>query len=111
MTALSLRCQISRRSPKPWISNKGRRAPIALARAGSRLFWKTLDRDERAVRAGAAELAPVYALLAASVGLAVLAGPMHRYTRAAAEQLLAPQVYVERVLGTVPVTRGGGIGR
>jgi multicomponent K+:H+ antiporter subunit D len=83
-------------------------AVVALSRAGSQLFWNTIDGPEGEPRAGARALGPVWALLGACVVLTVLAGPMHRYTRAAAEQLLAPQAYIERVLGTVPVTTGGG---
>jgi multicomponent K+:H+ antiporter subunit D len=80
---------------------------VALSRAGSRLFWNTTDGHDGEARAGAGALGPVWALLGACVVLTVLAGPMHRYTRAAAEQLLAPQAYIERVLGAAPVTRGG----
>jgi multicomponent K+:H+ antiporter subunit D len=84
---------------------------VALARAGSQLFWKTLEGDERTPRAGGRALAPIWALLGACVVLTALAGPLHGYTRATAEQLLARQAYIDRVLGATPVTRGPGEGR
>jgi multicomponent K+:H+ antiporter subunit D len=84
---------------------------VALARAGSQIFWKTSDGVDAAPRAGGRALGPIWGLLGACAVLAALAGPMHGYTRATAEQLFARQAYIDRVLGTAPVTRGQGEGR
>jgi multicomponent K+:H+ antiporter subunit D len=75
---------------------------IALARAGSTLFWKAdtsppipADRPAPAY----AEAAPVMALIALLALLAAAAGPISAYTQAAAAQLFAPQGYIAAVLG------------
>jgi multicomponent K+:H+ antiporter subunit D len=72
-------------------------AMIALARAGGALFWKTTG-PASAVRASRASLAPIVALLACGVALAVGAAPAQRYTDAAARQLLDRRPYAAAVL-------------
>jgi multicomponent K+:H+ antiporter subunit D len=79
---------------------------VALARAGSHLFWRE-----------AAEATPATAtprlgerlaggvLLATLAALAVFARPVVDYTRATAEQLRAPAALVARVQAELPVRR------
>jgi multicomponent K+:H+ antiporter subunit D len=79
-------------------------AMIALARAGSALFWKTVDAAP-AARGPAAGLAPVLALLACGMALAIGAAPVQRYTDAAARQLADQRPYAAAVLrGSGPAT-------
>lgn len=82
-------------------------ATIALARAGSHLFW-----NEAALKAaqGSAErtrdrtmlhdAAPLWLALAALVGMVVMMAPMQRYAQAAAQELLEPSSLIDQVLGT-----------
>jgi multicomponent K+:H+ antiporter subunit D len=85
-------------------------AMIALARAGSRLFWKqqtaALPAPATAGRIVSAERIAIGGLLIALLALVVFAAPVQRYMRDTALQLHAPHAYVERVLGALPVTRG-----
>jgi multicomponent K+:H+ antiporter subunit D len=76
----------------------GLAATIALARAGSALFWKTAGDAAPAGRASAAALAPMAALLAAGVALAVFAAPVKRYADATARQLADWRLYAPAVL-------------
>jgi multicomponent K+:H+ antiporter subunit D len=81
---------------------------VALSRAGSRLFWKTRGAPEPGRRdAGPAQALPLAALLAAGVSVALLAGPVMRYTGDAAAQLLEPARYVEGVEGQPAVPPPG----
>jgi multicomponent K+:H+ antiporter subunit D len=75
----------------------GLAATIALARAGSALFWKTAD-GGAPERASAAALAPMAALLAAGIALAIFAAPVKRYTDATARQLADWRLYAPAVL-------------
>ncbi|MEP7180661.1 MAG: monovalent cation/H+ antiporter subunit D [Betaproteobacteria bacterium] len=86
-------------------------AMIALARAGSRIFWKVRQPqpDPAAVRVGGGELAAIAGLAGAVVALAVFAAPAQQYAMATAAQLLAPRGYIERVLGAPPVTRRAAV--
>jgi multicomponent K+:H+ antiporter subunit D len=72
-------------------------AMIALARAGSALFWKTTG-EAAAAPAPAAGLVPVLALLACGVALAIGAAPVQRYTDAAAQQLADRRPYAATIL-------------
>jgi multicomponent K+:H+ antiporter subunit D len=80
---------------------------VALARAGSALFWETgpacaaapPDSVRRPGLAGAATAAALAAVLLC----AVVAGPIGRYTGATAAQLFARDGYVQAVLGARPV--------
>jgi multicomponent K+:H+ antiporter subunit D len=82
---------------------------VALARAGSHLFWRPPPKGLAGTTPVAApvfaETAPLAALLTASILLSVMADPVLRYTDATAAQLLAPGRYVEAVLGQRPVER------
>ena len=70
---------------------------IALARAGTRIFWASEERTVPRVRV--IEMAPIAALLALLVALAVAAGPVMRYLDDAAQALHAPHGYIDTVLG------------
>jgi multicomponent K+:H+ antiporter subunit D len=76
-------------------------ALIAMSRAGSVVFWKTLagQRAPGVSQAPPAHLAIVSVLLALSVLMAFLAGPVTAYTDAAALQLTRPENYIRAVLG------------
>ena len=76
---------------------------VAVARAGVRLFWAASDevapgsRDAASLR----RMAPVIGLLGGTVLLSLFAGPVERYVRLAAGQVLVPKDYIEAVLGRV----------
>jgi multicomponent K+:H+ antiporter subunit D len=79
---------------------------FTLARAGSSLFWKASVAPAPAAPvtpAAASERAALAILLTALVGAAAAAGPLSRYTEAAASQLTERRGYVEAVLGAQPV--------
>ena len=84
---------------------------VALARAGSVLFWKPGARGALPVLPGLAttpqreapQAAAIVGLLVALAASAVFAGPVGRYTQAAAEQLLDRRGYLQAVMGTMPV--------
>jgi multicomponent K+:H+ antiporter subunit D len=84
---------------------------VALARAGSTLFWKQATAAEQAAGAAAAVQArhaaahklALAGLLAAVLASAAAAGPLGAYTQAAADQLIARTPYVDAVLGARPV--------
>jgi len=74
-------------------------AIVALARAGSVLFWNTTPDAGEARAVPARRWVPAAGLLAAVVLLTLFAGPASDFTGAAAEQLLRPEGYVRAVLG------------
>jgi len=74
----------------------GLAATIAFGRAGVRIFWAS-ERVPPTVRL--MEIAPIAALLALSVVLTVLAGPVLDYLGAGARALHAPAAYIEEVVG------------
>jgi multicomponent K+:H+ antiporter subunit D len=76
---------------------------VALARAGSALFWRTASDDP--VASGPAgirmrALAPIYALLACIVALMGWGGSATQHAWSIAGQLAEPSGYVDAVLGT-----------
>ena len=73
-------------------------AMIALARAGSALFWKTTGEREGAARSSLASLVPAIGLFACGAALALFATPILRFTDAAAEQLADRRAYAARIL-------------
>lgn len=81
---------------------------VALARAGSALFWERGEAPTEAPTMGpvalprASVIATGGALLAV-LACAVWAGPISHYTTAAAAQLAAREGYVQAVLGARPV--------
>ena len=76
-------------------------ALIAVGRAGSVVFWKTLagERASGVRRAPAGGLAIISVLLVLTAAMALLAGPFTAYTDAAAEQLISRDAYIRSVLG------------
>ncbi|MFC4726750.1 monovalent cation/H+ antiporter subunit D [Coralloluteibacterium thermophilus] len=88
---------------------------VAMARSGSQLFWKRDAAVEVAETPDAADAAPargvhvaaVALLVAMNLALSVAAEPVLTYTRAAGEQLLAPQPYLDGVRGALPQREGG----
>ena len=78
-------------------------AVVALARAGSTVFWKhdetpELPEDREPPRL--VQALPCLFLLALLVGLTVFAGPATRYTQGTAAQVLDTPLYLRSVLGT-----------
>ena len=71
---------------------------LALAGAGSALFWKTTDERAPAARASLARLGPTITVLACGVALALFAAPILRFTDAAAEQLADRPAYAATIL-------------
>jgi len=73
---------------------------VALARAGTRLFWSAAPDPCNGLASSAsnARLAPIVLLVAALVGLTIFAGPVDRYARLAAAAVIGPAGYVEGVL-------------
>jgi multicomponent K+:H+ antiporter subunit D len=96
---------------------------IAMARAGSMLFWHVdpgmnAVPADRALHANRIDLAAMALLTGCIVALTIGAGPAARYTAAAANDLLQPAGYIRGVLGespaldafgrAAPVKTGGG---
>jgi multicomponent K+:H+ antiporter subunit D len=83
-------------------------ALIALANAGSQLFWRAPEGEPGArahpVRRG--EWAAVVLLLGAGLGLVGFGGPVLRYTEDSARQLLAPAGYRAALRQAMPVKLG-----
>ena len=79
---------------------------IALMRVGMRHFWTAQDRP--APRLRVIETLPIAGLLGASVALVLYAEAGIAYTRAAANSLQAPTLYIDAVMGARPVPRPAG---
>lgn len=80
---------------------------VAMARAGSMLFWHVdpqsdTARIDAALHANSTDLLPMALLIGCIVALTVWAGPVARYTTAAANDLLQPAAYIRGVLGESP---------
>ncbi len=75
---------------------------VGVARAGSILFWSARDDAVAGIQSGASPrlLGATFVLLAAGVAMTVFAGPLQRYTAAAAIQLNDRAGYGRAVLGT-----------
>jgi len=80
---------------------------VALARAGTRLFWSAAPEPGNGLpsSASAMRLAPVVLLVLAIAGLTIFAGPVDRYARAAAVGIIGPGEYIRSVLGDDAVRR------
>jgi multicomponent K+:H+ antiporter subunit D len=72
---------------------------VALARAGSVIFWKSGHAGTAATDPSPAHPAAIVALLTAVLAVTGAAGPVSAYTSAAARQLLQRQAYVDAVMG------------
>ena len=90
----------------PWmlavVLSGGLMALIALARAGSLLFFRAVAPTPTGALFHPAQLAPVLGLIALALAMTVLAGPIQAAAQATAEQLLQPYHYVHAVLGGPP---------
>ncbi len=75
----------------------GLAALVAMMRSGIRIFWAPLE--VIIPRVLVVEVAPIVALLALCMALAVQGGAMLSYTDAAAQALHAPSSYIQSVLG------------
>jgi len=78
---------------------------VALARAGSTVFWKAAapnTMQSAAGRASPPERGALALLLVALIVFTVWAGPLARYCDATAAQLLAPRGYIDAVLRAQP---------
>ena len=81
-------------------------AMIALAHAGSQLFWREAPDDGASAPAPRRiELAAVMLLLAVGIGISLWAQPALRYAQAAGAQLAAPEGYRAALLDAAPVAR------
>ena len=88
---------------------------VGLTRAGTRIFWKPapvrepvagLDSPRRARgRLRLPETLATMLLLSYGIAMSVAPGPVTAYTRATAEQLLAPSTYVDQVRAALPQRR------
>jgi multicomponent K+:H+ antiporter subunit D len=79
---------------------------IAVARAGSTVFWKAADANRMqvaAARPAHAERLAIGWLTVAMLLVVLNAGPMTRYAEATAAQLLDRRAYVAAILGAQPV--------
>jgi len=93
--------------PHPWLATVwtvvlgvGFFTLVGLARAGSILFWHVRP-DMPGTPSGASPklLGATFALLTATVAMSVFADPLHRYSQAAAAQLVDREAYARAVLG------------
>ena len=78
---------------------------VALASAGSQLFWREggeIPAPGRVPPLRAVEVGATVALLALGVLLTVFAGPALRYAQDAGEQLMAPAAYIDDVRSALP---------
>src|SRR5690606_400436 len=87
---------------------------VGLTRAGTRIFWKpaaveaSLPGDGPRNARGRLRLPETFAtmlLLSYGVAMSIVPGPVTAYTRATAEQLLAPLTYVDQVRAATPERR------
>ena len=102
---------LEQRTPAAWmlfalLILSGLFGAIALMRVGVRHFWGAQDRP--APRLRVIESLPIAGLLAASVALVLYAEAGFAYTRAAADSLHAPKLYIDAVMGARPVLRSAG---
>ncbi len=72
---------------------------VAVARAGTTLFWNTSDTLETRSSVAGWKTYPIVGLLACVVLLTVFAGPLMAFTQATADQLLERTSYISAVLG------------
>ncbi len=79
---------------------------VALARAGATLFWEPSGATSplpATERPAPAHTIALLALMAAVAACALAAGPLARYTGAAAQQLMERTPYIDAVMGARPV--------
>ncbi|KFZ30109.1 cation:proton antiporter [Pseudidiomarina salinarum] len=71
---------------------------VALARAGSRMFWHTFEGKAAEDKSPAGQLVAVALLLSGAVLMTLFARPISAYTDAIAHDLMHPQSYISTVL-------------
>ncbi len=71
---------------------------VALARAGSRMFWHTFDGKPAEEKSPGGQLAAVALLLSGAILMTLFARPISAYTDAIADDLMHPQSYISTVL-------------
>jgi multicomponent K+:H+ antiporter subunit D len=81
-------------------------ATVSLMRVGIRQFWT--PQDHAVPRLRLIETLPIIGLMAASVAMVVHAQAALTYTRATAESLHAPKLYIDAVMSARPIVRGPG---
>ena len=89
----------------PVILGTGVLGLVALATAGSQVFWReggASPAPGRVPPLRRSEVGATVALLAMGVLLAVFAGPALRYAQDAGAQVMAPAGYIEQVRGALP---------
>lgn len=99
------------RTPAAWtlfvlLIVSGLFAAMSLMRVGMRHFWTTQDRPPPRLRV--IETLPIAGLLAASLAMVLQAETVLSYTRAAAQALHAPGLYIDAVMSAQPVPRTTG---
>ncbi|KRG69582.1 monovalent cation/H+ antiporter subunit D [Pseudoxanthomonas dokdonensis] len=79
----------------------------ALARAGSRMFWRVAPEGDgaRADPVPWVQTGAVVLLLGYGIVMTVLAGPISNYTRAAASQILDPAAMIDDIRHSAPLHR------
>ncbi|MDO8280231.1 MAG: monovalent cation/H+ antiporter subunit D [Burkholderiaceae bacterium] len=82
-------------------------AAMSLMRVGMRHFWTLQDRS--VLRLRVIETLPIAGLLAATLTKALQAEAVLGYTRAAAEALYTPDLYINAVMNAKPVVRTTGV--
>lgn len=80
---------------------------VAMSRAGTTLFWRYEAVPAVAEPLDRARLLAVLVLLAGSPLLVIFASPVLDYLAATAAQLLSPAGYIEQVMSTMSVGKGG----
>lgn len=85
---------------------------VGLTRAGTRTFWKAGPNPDvvqapptRQATSRPAETAATVLLLLYGIAMSLAAAPVVDYTRAAADQLMAPTEYVRQLRATLPAGR------
>jgi multicomponent K+:H+ antiporter subunit D len=102
---------LEQRTPAAWtlfalLIVSGLFGAIALMRVGMRHFWTAQDRP--APRLRVIETLPIAVLLASLGGAGAAGRAGLAYTRATAESLHAPHLYIDAVMGARPVARNAG---
>ena len=72
---------------------------MGLARGGSIVFYRADEAQARQLSPGFALLWPPAMLMLCGIGVVVFAGPVYEFTQAIAGQLIAPQDYLQAVMG------------
>ena len=75
----------------------------ALSRSGSTVFWRTNTSPIQTTKADPCSLLAIIGLTSFSLGLMLGGDSVIHYTRAIAEQVLQPQIYIDAVLDHRPV--------